>query len=75
MKPRVYIETTVVSYLTAWPSRDIVRAAQQRMTREWWDSERHRFELVTSELVLLESSAGDAGASAERAAALDGLPW
>jgi hypothetical protein len=34
--PTVYIETTIVSYLTAWPSRDIVRAAHQQLTRDWW---------------------------------------
>lgn len=34
MKPTVHIETTVVSYLTAWPSRDLVRAAQQQMTQD-----------------------------------------
>ena len=36
MKPQVYIETTIPSYLTAWPSRDLVRAAHQQITREWW---------------------------------------
>jgi len=35
MKPRVYVETTIPSYLTAWPGRDLVRAAQQQVTREW----------------------------------------
>ena len=73
-KPMVYVETTVVSYLTAWPSRDLVRAAQQRTTREWWEKERDRFELVTSEVVLIEVAAGDPVAAAQRAAALSGLP-
>jgi hypothetical protein len=73
MNPTVYIETTIVSYLTAWPSRDIVRAAQQRTTREWWDSQRGRFEVVTSELVLLEAAAGDSSAAAERTNALRDL--
>jgi hypothetical protein len=73
-KRSVYVETTVVSYLTAWPSRDLVRAAQQQTTREWWDAQRHHFDLYTSELVLIECAAGDATASAERLAALTGIP-
>src|SRR5258705_4433574 len=65
-KPTVYIETTVVSYLTAWPSRDLVRAAQQQQTREWWDVRREAFELVCSELVQREAAAGDPAAAADR---------
>jgi hypothetical protein len=61
MKPRVYVETTVPSYLTAWPSRDLIRAAQQQITREWWDR-RASFELFISRLVLFECQAGDANA-------------
>ena len=34
MKPRIYLETTIPSYLTAWPSRDLVRAAHQQITRD-----------------------------------------
>jgi predicted nucleic acid-binding protein len=65
-KPTVYIETTIVSYLTAWPSRDLIRAAEQQQTREWWDTRRDRFELVCSELVQREAAAGDPIAAAER---------
>jgi hypothetical protein len=72
--PTIYIETTVVSYLTAWTSRDLVRAAQQRLTRDWWDTQRSRFDVFTSELVLLECGAGDATAAADRLAVLAGLP-
>jgi len=73
MKPTVYLETTVVSYLTAWPSRDLVRAGQQQTTRDWWD-QRERYELFISELVVSEAEAGDATAAAARMAILDALP-
>ncbi|MCY3840292.1 MAG: DNA-binding protein [Gammaproteobacteria bacterium] len=59
MKPRVYVETSVVSYLTAEPSRDIVIAGRQHSTREWWAVAPERFELVTSDLVLQEAGGGD----------------
>ena len=42
MKPRVYVETTVVSYLTAWRSRELVMAANQEATREWWEERDER---------------------------------
>ena len=71
MKPTVYIETSVVSYLTARPSRDVVVAAYQQLTRDWWDSARDRFELAASELVLAEAGAGDPCAAKKRLAALD----
>ncbi|MEW6252077.1 MAG: type II toxin-antitoxin system VapC family toxin [Planctomycetota bacterium] len=73
MKATVYLETTVVSYLAAWPSRDLVRAAQQQITREWW-AVRGRYELFVSELVLAEASAGDAAAAAARLGVLEGVP-
>jgi hypothetical protein len=73
MKPRVYIETTIPSYLTAWPSRDLIRAAQQQLTKEWW-ARRHGFELFVSGLVLKECEAGDPEAAADRLAALTGIP-
>jgi hypothetical protein len=73
MKPRVYIETTIPSYLTARPSRDLIRAAHQQLTREWWD-QRAEFDLYVSRLVLLECGAGDPDAAAERMASLAGLP-
>ena len=74
MKRSVYIETTIISCLTAWPSRDLVRAAQQQVTREWWEVQRLKFDLYTSELVLIEAAAGDADAAAQRLAMLQNLP-
>ena len=57
MKPTAYIETSVVSYLTARPSRDVVVAAFQQITREWWDAAADRFDLVASALVVAEAGA------------------
>ena len=74
MKPRVYLETTIPSYLTAWPSRDLVRAAHQQITRDWWDRRRAVFELYISQVVLRECQAGDATAAAERLKILQDLP-
>ena len=73
MKPRVYVETSVVSYLTARLSRDIVVLGNQVVTREWWASVADRFEPVASELVLEEASEGDPRAAAERLAVLESM--
>jgi len=70
----VYIETTIVSYLTAWPSRDIIRSAQQQITRDWWDHHRSSFRLYTSQIVRLEAEAGDVKAAADRMKILSRLP-
>jgi hypothetical protein len=55
MMERVYIETTFVSYLTARPSRDLIVAAHQQITHDWWDTRRGDFELCASELVFQEA--------------------
>ncbi len=73
MKMRIYVETTVPSYLAAWPSRDLIRAAHQQITREWW-AKRGAFELYTSRLVVKECQAGDSQAAADRLAVLAGIP-
>jgi predicted nucleic acid-binding protein len=69
----VYIETSIVSHATARPSSDIQIAAIQHQARNWWTIEGPRFELVTSQLVIDEASAGDPSAAAERLKLLDGL--
>jgi predicted nucleic acid-binding protein len=74
MKPRVYLETTVPSYLTAWLSRDLVMAAHQQTTREWWESRRHGFELFVSDLVLEEAGSGDPDAARRRLELLASIP-
>ncbi|MEP7336295.1 MAG: type II toxin-antitoxin system VapC family toxin [Acidobacteriota bacterium] len=59
MKPKVYIETSVVSYLTARPSKNVIMAANQLLTVEWWDQRSSDFDLFISELVIREARAGD----------------
>ena len=66
MRAKVYIETTVISYLTARPNRDVVIAGHQKITREWWRTCYDRFDLVSSQLVVREAGAGDPQAAKER---------
>jgi hypothetical protein len=73
LKRRVYIETTVASYLTARPSRDLVVAAHQELTIEWWTKHRQRFDLYISDIVLRESARGDELAAAKRLGELGGI--
>lgn len=73
MNATAYIETSVVSYLTARPSRDVVVAAYQEVTREWWRDAAARFHLVASVLVLAECRAGDRSAAHARLEALEGV--
>jgi len=65
-KPLVYVGTSVVSYYTARPSRDIVVLAHQEITRQWWARARDRFDLVVSEVVVAEAGGGDPGAAEKR---------
>lgn len=71
MNPKVYVETTVVSYLTARPSRDIVIAGHQQISRDWWQICQDKFEIVASQLVLQEASSGDREAAQQRLNLLD----
>jgi hypothetical protein len=73
MADRVYLETTVVSYLTARPNRDVVIAGHQQTTHEWWDTRRGNYELCISQLVLKEAGAGDSEAAQERLDVLKGM--
>jgi hypothetical protein len=74
MKPKVYLESTFVSLLTAWPSRDLLRAAQQQSTRDWWISRRNDFDMFVSQVVLDEIAMGDSTAASDREHAIAGLP-
>jgi hypothetical protein len=72
MKPKVYIETSIISYLTARPSKNVLAAAWQQSTADWWTIQRPRFDLFTSELVVEEAEQGDAEAASKRLVALCG---
>jgi hypothetical protein len=70
MKQKVYIETSVISYLTARPSRDILIAANQQVTQEWWQEHRQYFDVYVSRLVEQEINLGDMEAVTKRQQAL-----
>ena len=74
MSKSVYIESSVISYLAARPSRDLVIAGHQAVTAEWWDKHRSRYDFYISPLVEEEISAGDATAAAERVAVVADIP-
>jgi hypothetical protein len=65
-KPRLYLETTIPSYLVARPSRDLVISARQQLTRDWWDTQRQDYEIFIAQPVLDEVSRGDAAYAADR---------
>src|SRR5438067_1379312 len=73
MKARLYLETTVPSYLTARPSRDLIVAAHQQITREWWETKRTSFDLYVSTVVVEECRAGDTDAAMARLEAIAGI--
>lgn len=70
----LYVESSIVSYLRQRPSSNVVRAARQVLTHRWWNSERSNYELVVSQYVIDEISAGDPTLAADRLRALDGIP-
>jgi len=70
MKAKVYIETTIPSYLVARPSRDLPIAAHQQITRDWWEYRAPLFDLYVSQPVLEEAAAGDAILAKRRLEAL-----
>lgn len=72
-RPTVYIETSIVSYLAADPSRHPVTAANQRLTHEWWNTRQHDYALVTSEAVVREVALGDPAVAQRRLALLGGM--
>jgi len=71
---RIYLETSLVSYLAARPSRDLITAAHQQVTHEWWETRRSEFEILVSQLVLDEAAGGDPSVADRRLAYLKDLP-
>lgn len=74
MPNRVYIETTVISYLTARPTRDVIQLAKQAATEQWWREEGPRSELFVSQLVVDEAAQGDAEAVRRRVEVVSAVP-
>lgn len=70
----VYIETSIISYLRQIPSTHLVTATRQLLTHRWWNDERTNYELVVSQYVIDEVSAGDPTLAADRLLALEGIP-
>lgn len=74
MNETVYIETSILGYLTAQAGKDLIIAANIELTREWWNSRRHDFTLYLSQAVLKETAQGDAGIAAQRLAIARNFP-
>lgn len=74
MKPKVYIESLVISYLTSKANRDIIIAGRQAITHDWWDNHRERFQLYVSSLVIDEISQGDTKAAKLRLEKVTNIP-
>jgi len=73
-KPSVYVETTIISYLTARPSRDLVMAAHQQITHEWWATRRKDFDLFVSRAVIQEAGIGETEMAEKRLQAIETFP-
>jgi len=74
MSETVYIETSILGYLTARPSRDIVVAANIEITREWWDKRRNDFQIYSSQAVVKETLQGDTAIASQRIEIIRNLP-
>jgi len=68
------LETIIPSYLTSRPSRDLIIAGHQQITREWWETRRDTFQLYISQLAVDEAGAGDPVAARKRLKVLQDLP-
>lgn len=75
MKPTIYIETTIPSFLKARAAKDVVLAGKQEVTKRWWAQRRPKYELFVSQLVYDEAARGDSVAAQERLDALVDIPF
>ena len=71
---KVYVESSVISYITARPSRDLVVSARQAITNEWWEQKRKKYDVYISELVIEEIASGDKEAAQKRLDAVKAIP-
>jgi len=74
MKQKVYLETSIISYLAGRRSKDIIVAAHQELTHEWWELRKNKFTPFVSQLVIQEIQAGDRAAAQERLLLIESLP-
>lgn len=74
MSEAVYIETSILGYLTARPTRNLILAANVEVTKEWWEFRRSSFTLYVSQVVLDEVARGDTEIALKRLQILNGLP-
>lgn len=74
MNSSVYIETSIIGYLASRPSRDLITAANQQITHDWWVDHRGQYQLYVSEAVINECSAGDPQAADVRLKSMENIP-
>ncbi|CAD7855265.1 MAG: hypothetical protein [Olavius algarvensis Gamma 1 endosymbiont] len=74
MNSTVYLETSIIGYLVSRPSRDLITAANQQLTCDWWDDHREQYNLYVSETVIAECNTGDPQAARERMDAIGDIP-
>ncbi len=73
-KPEAYVESSVISYRSARPSRDVIVLSHQEITRIWWEKHLHEYSVFISEVVLDEIRRGDHEAASERLSLVSSMP-
>jgi predicted nucleic acid-binding protein len=74
MNETVYIETSILGYLTARSTKNLILAGNIEVTRDWWELRRSEFTLYVSQVVLSEAAQGDAEIAARRLEVVRDLP-